>query len=301
MSKLKNKLDTFGAISLISFSVLLGFNHVVIKVVNNGVQPVFFSGLRSLLAIVFVLLWMFWRKKKIKFQKSNFKNGFIIGLAFSLQFFCLFIALDFTSVIRTSILYYSMPIWLSILAHFFLPNEKLTVFKIFGLIIAFCGLVYMFSSFDENLDKSSLIGDFFALGGAFGWALIIFIAKGSNFSKETPEMQLLWMLLISGPILIFLSLFFGPIIRDFESIHIIGILFQSIIVVSGSFIFWLWLLSIYPASSVASFAFLTPLFGIFFGWFLMEEVLNINIFISAILISLGITLINKSNKIHEKI
>ena len=37
----RDRIDAFGAISLIGFSVLLGFNQVVIKVVNEGLQPVF--------------------------------------------------------------------------------------------------------------------------------------------------------------------------------------------------------------------------------------------------------------------
>ncbi len=289
----KKNIDLFGAFSLIGFSALLGLNHVIIKIVNEGLHPIFFCGLRSLIAIFFVLLWMLIRKTPLKMHKSNIKNGILVGLAFSLQFLCLFIALDYTSVIRTSIIYYSMPIWLTIIAHFFIPDDKFTFLKLIGLIISFLGIIFIFSSTEKSNMTVTIIGDFFALGGAVGWALIIFLAKGTNFSKERPEIQLLSMLIVSAPILLIISFFFGPIIRDFQIIHIFGILFQSIIIVAASFIFWLWLLSIYPASSVASFAFLTPLFGIFFGWFLLNESLDLNILISSVMVSLGITLINK--------
>ena len=55
---MRPSIDTFGAVSLVLFSALLGFNQVVIKVVNEGLQPVFFAGLRSLGAVVCVGLWM---------------------------------------------------------------------------------------------------------------------------------------------------------------------------------------------------------------------------------------------------
>jgi len=42
----KDRVDTFGAVSLIAFSALLAFNQVVIAVVNEGLQPVFFAGVR---------------------------------------------------------------------------------------------------------------------------------------------------------------------------------------------------------------------------------------------------------------
>ena len=37
----KDYIDAFGAASLIGFSLLMAFNQVVIKVVNDGLQPVF--------------------------------------------------------------------------------------------------------------------------------------------------------------------------------------------------------------------------------------------------------------------
>jgi len=40
----KEKIDLFGAVALISLSALLGLNHVVIKVVNTGLNPVFLQG-----------------------------------------------------------------------------------------------------------------------------------------------------------------------------------------------------------------------------------------------------------------
>ena len=73
-----------------------------------------------------------------------------------------------------------------------------------------------------------------------------------------------------------------------------GLLFQSVIVVAGGFLFWLWLLSIYPASGVASFSFLTPIFTIFFGWLVLNETLNITFLFAAFLVVLGLVVINKT-------
>ena len=106
-------------------------------------------------------------------------------------------------------------------------------------------------------------------------------------------MQLLWMVMVSAPILTIFSIFIEEPIRDFEIIHIWGVLFQSIIVVAGGFLFWLWLLARYPASGVASFSFLTPIFTIFFGWLILGEVITTNFLIAAFLVISGLILINK--------
>ena len=291
----KNKIDTIGAVALISFSLLLGINHVVIKIVNVGLNPIFFAGIRSFIAFLFIIIWMKFTRKPIVFITKNTNICLIAGLVFALEFLFLFLALDFTSVSRNSIIYYSMPLWLTVLLFFTKNKEKLSYIKLLGLILAFSGVVISFSKNDTGIiiNSSSLFGDFLAFLAALFWALLIIIAKNSNFNKETPEMQLLWMVMVSGPILICFSFFVENPIRDFQIIHIWGLLFQSIVVVAGGFLFWLWLLSKYPASGVASFSFLTPIFTIFFGWLILSEVMTPNFIFAAFLVITGLILINK--------
>ncbi len=291
----KNKIDTFGAIALVSFSLLLGINHVVIKIVNDGLNPIFFAGIRSFIAFLCIIIWMKITKKTIVFNTKNKIICLVAGLVFALEFLFLFLALDFTSVSRNSIIYYSMPLWLTILLFFTKNKENLSFIKLFGLILAFSGVVISVYNNDTGLiiNSSSLFGDFLAFLAALFWALLIIIAKNSNFNKETPEMQLLWMVMVSGPILICFSFFIENPIRDFQIIHFWGLLFQSIVVVAGGFLFWLWLLSKYPASGVASFSFLTPIFTIFFGWLILSEVMTPDFLFAAFLVIIGLILINK--------
>ena len=291
----KNKIDAFGAVALISFSLLLGINHVVIKIVNVGLNPIFFAGIRSFIAFLFIIIWMKFTRKPIVFNNKNTNICLIAGLVFALEFLFLFLALDFTSVSRNSIIYYSMPLWLTVLLFFTKNKEKLSYIKLLGLILAFSGVVISVSKNESGLiiNSSSLFGDFLAFLAALFWALLIIIAKNSNFNKETPEMQLLWMVMVSGPILICFSFFIEDPIRDFQIIHIWGLLFQSIVVVAGGFLFWLWLLSKYPASGVASFSFLTPIFTIFFGWLILSEVMTPDFIFAAFLVITGLILINK--------
>ena len=84
----------------------------------------------------------------------------------------------------------------------------------------------------------------------------------------------------SAPILFLAAPFFGPFIRDLEPIHLWGLAFQIIVVVTLGFAFWLWLLSIYPAASVAAFSFLSPVFGVLFGWALLDEKVGVPIIIA---------------------
>ena len=161
---------------------------MVIKIVNVGLNPIFFAGIRSFIAFLFIIIWMKFTRKPIVFNKKNTKICLIAGLVFALEFLFLFLALDFTSVSRNSIIYYSMPLWLTILLFFTKNKEKLSYIKLLGLILAFSGVVLSVSNFKMIMviiNSSSLIGDFLAFLAALFWALLIIIAKIQVLTKIT--------------------------------------------------------------------------------------------------------------------
>jgi drug/metabolite transporter (DMT)-like permease len=289
----KSQIDTFGAVALILFSGLLGFNQVVIKVVNDGLQPVWFAGVRSLGATFCLALWMWMRGRPVAFPKGTRLVGFIAGLIFASEFLFLFIALDLTTVARTSVIFYSMPVWMALGAHFLLPDARLTPMKTAGLALAFLGVAWAILDRPDTGGEASIIGDLAALGSALGWAAVALMARGTNLRTLDPEMQLFYQVLVSAPVLMLAAPLFGPLIRDLEPIHLWGLAFQIVVVVTAGFSFWLWLLSIYPPASVAAFSFLGPIFGVMFGWLLLGETVGLTIWGALVLVAIGLFLINK--------
>ncbi|ESW60649.1 MAG: multidrug transporter [Rhodobacter sp. CACIA14H1] len=288
----KDRLDAFGATALFGVTLLLAFNQIIVKWVNEGLQPVFFAGARSALAVLFVGLWMAWRGRPPRLSRADLIPGLLIGTVFALEFLCLFMALDLTSVSRAAVLFYSMPLWFALMAHFVLPGEAITPPRAAGLILAFTGTALAILSRGDGAG-GSLAGDLLALGGALGWASTALVARASRLRLAGAEMQLFWMVLVSAPILLILAPLFGPLVRDLQPLHLVGLVFQSTIVIAGGFIGWLWLLSVYPAATVASFSFLTPVLSILLGWALLGESVPPSLIAAAALVGTGILLINR--------
>jgi drug/metabolite transporter (DMT)-like permease len=289
----KDRIDAAGAVGLVGVTLLLAYNQVLIKFLNTGFQPVFLAGLRSLLAVGCIYAWMRFRGYPLRLAKGALPAALLMGTVFAAEFMFLFLALDLTTVVRGSIIFYSMPVWLAVMAHFGLPGERLTRQKALGLAVAFAGTAWAILDRGSAAGHASLAGDLCALGGALGWAGTAYMARGSAMARERPEMQLLWMVLVSGPLLLLISPAFGPLVRELGPLHFAGLLFQVVAVVSFGFIFWLWLLSVYPASTVASFSFLTPVFGLSLGWLLLGEPVGPGILGAAALVAAGIVLINR--------
>lgn len=298
----KDRIDAFGAVALTGFSLMLALNQVVIAVVNEGLQPVFFAGLRSLGALVLILLWFRVRGRALALSVSDLKPGLLIGALFAVEFIFLFIALDLTTVTRISVIFYTMPLWLALMAHFLIPGERITPVKVLGLAAAFLGVTIAILWREPGVDgqEPSLLGDLFALVAAISWAGIALIAR-TGLSHVAPDRQLVWQLAVSAVILLGLAPLFGPLVRDFVPLHIAGLAFQIVVVATFGYAFWLWLLSIYPAPSVAAFSFLTPGFGVALGWALLGERLSPAILVSLVLVCVGLILINRPAQVPQKV
>ena len=292
----KSKIDATGAIILIIFMAVLGLNQVGIKIVNDGMAPIFQAGLRSLAAGVLILIYCLWRGSKINMRKPVLIPGIAIGICFAVEFALLFQAIQYTTVARASVLFYTMPFWVAIGAHFLIPGECLNGTKVFGLILAGIGTAVALLGGQGNSGDASLLGDIIALVAATMWAAIALITRTTQFSSIKPEAQLFYQLAISAIILLPLSML-GKTFTEPTTLHFMIFTLQVIFVVCIGFVTWFWVLSVYPASDMASFSFLAPLFGVLFGWFILGEELTWNILVALVLVGIGIVMVNSRKKL----
>ena len=203
----------------------------------------------------------------------------------------LFSALDLTTVSRASVIFYSMPVWLALAAHFTMPEDRMNGFKLLGLILAMSGVAL--ALLDRSDASANLLGDFMALGAALCWAGIALCVKVTPLNKVPPAQQLMFQVVVSTPVLLIAAVVSADLLRDPQPIHYVGLLFQIIAVASLGFLFWFWLLTIYPASSVASFSFLSPVFAVLLGWLLLNETVGLRVWVALLLVASGIYMINR--------
>ncbi|MCI2398764.1 DMT family transporter [Aliiroseovarius subalbicans] len=289
----KLNMEARGAGALIAIFLILAVNQVVIKVTNDGLQPVFGAALRSLGAVMVIGLWMRFRGVRLDFTPGTIGAGVLAGLIFAAEFICLFVALDLTTVTRVSVIFYSMPVWMALTAHFVLPGERLTPVKSVGLALAFAGVTWAIVDRSGLGGEASLAGDLAALAAALGWMGVSLSARVTRLRELGPEMQMWWQVAVSAPVMLIAALFFGPFVRDFQPAHIAGLAFQIVFVATGAFMAWFWLLKRYKASSVASFAFLSPIFGVAMGWAWLGETVTPSLIGALVLVAVGIVLINR--------
>jgi drug/metabolite transporter (DMT)-like permease len=289
----KDHIDPLGAASLILFSFLVGLNQALVKLVNVGFSPVFQAGLRSACAFFVVLIAAILMRRRLSIVDGSLKAGIVSGLLFSIEFWLLFTALEYTTVSRVSMLFYSQPFWVALAAHFLIPGEQLNRNRILGLLLAIAGVIVLLAKPGDHLGPDALIGDLMCIAASIAWAGIALMPRMTALGKSSPEMMLLYQLFVSAIILTAIAPFFGDMVRELSPV-IIGIFsFQVVIIVAFGFLLWFWALSTYPTSDMSSFGLLAPAFGVFFGWLIFSEEITLVFIIALVLISSGIVLINR--------
>lgn len=288
----KDGVDGLGVGVLILFSLLMGVNQPLIKIVNDAFHPAFQAGLRSLCATPLILAYAVWAQRMRALDRKEAMAGLVVGLLFSAEFMLLFNALEFTAVARSSVLFYTMPIWVAAAAHFLIPGERLTRLRGLGLVLAITGVALAFADRGGTAGPNQLLGDLMCLMAAMFWAGIALVTRTTALARRTPEMQLLYQLVVSSVVLLGLAPLFGEVLRA-PTPELIGIFaFQVIVVVGFGFLSWFWALGRYPASGVASFSFLAPVFGVLASWAILGETISLGVIGALGLVGFGIFLVN---------
>ncbi len=292
MSQKIRQLDALGAGILIGISALLGLNQVLVKLVNVGMAPVFQVGMRSACAFLPVLAWSLLRKKRLSITDGTFSLGLLNGVFFSLEFCLLFSALEYTSVARVSLFFYTMPFWVALGAHFLIPGDSINRYQLSGLTLAGLGVYLVFSDVDSQPSQKAWIGDCLSIAAAICWAAIALLTRTTRLSTCTPEMNLLYQLGFSSLVLIPIAVLSGDTFREMDFTITVLFASQVIFITCFAFLTWFWALSVYPINSVASFGLLTPISGVFFGWLILDDIITYLLLVALVLIAGGLVLVN---------
>ena len=289
----KDHIDGLGASLLIGFSAILGLNQALVKLVNVGMSPMFQSGLRSACAFVVVLLWTLILRKPLDFSGGSVKWGLLLGILFALEFALLFMALDYTTVSRVSLFFYSMPLFTAIGAHFLIPEERFHPGKLIGLFIAFTGLSIGLTDSSSQPSATSWVGDVLAIAGAICWSAIALGMRTTVLIQRPAEQVMLFQLGVSAVLLLAAAPVFGATIRDMTMTIVWIFAFQVIAVASIGYLLWARILAIYPVGNMASFSLLAPLFGVLSGWLIFDDPLTPRFAIALTLVAVGLIAINR--------
>lgn len=300
----KPGLDAAAAAILVGCCVIWGAGLVMVKIANGGISPVLNSGLRSVAAGIVLFAWTRLRGITLFSRDGTLVAGIVCGVVFALEFLTLYEGVARTQASRAIIFLNCAPFVAAIGEHFLVPGHKLTKLRIAGLVAAFAGLGVALS--ERLLDGSgaagaTLAGDILCLMAGIFWGLTTVIVKTTPLRSAPAEKTMLYQLGVSAVVLVPASYLMGEAgVTSADPKVWLAFAYTVLLVVVLGYTTWFWLMRRYSAASLHAFTFLTPIFGVIAGHFILGERFGWPVVAGLALVALGIWMVNMPGRAQPK-
>ncbi|TAN77803.1 MAG: DMT family transporter [Magnetospirillum sp.] len=287
-------LDALAMSLMVGLCALWGLNQVAAKVANAGVSPVLQAGLRSAGAVPLLWAWSSWRGIRLFDRDGSLPAGLAAGLMFAAEFALIFWGLEYTPASRAVVFLYTAPFVVALGMHLLVPSERLNRRQVAGLACAFTGIV---AAFGETLSLPTgrqVLGDAMLLASAVLWGATTVLVRVSRLATVSANKTLFYQLAVSAVALPLASVALGEKgFTDPTTLTWVSLIWQIAGVAFASYLAWFWLITRYPATKLSAFSFLTPLFGMLFGAWLLGEHITPFLAAAMTLVAAGIWLVNR--------
>jgi drug/metabolite transporter (DMT)-like permease len=286
-------LNPFAISIMLLLCASWGINNVMVKLALTDVPPLMQATVRSVGGFAVIVIAALIRGIPIFARDGTLRAGLLMGAVFAVEFVLIFFGLMLTTASRSVIFLYTAPFFIAF-GSISLLGERLYAAQWTGLVLAFVGIIVAIGAPQPNVDASVLMGDGLLILGASLWAVTTLLFKLSNLSKAVPEKTVLYQTGISAPVLALASWIAGERMTAMPSpVALASLTYQAIWVVGITFMLWYALMKTYSASKLSSFTFITPLFGVAAGHFVLGEPVSAAFGVAVAFVIAGLFLVNK--------
>ena len=287
---LNHPITTKAALAAFLLSALWGGNTPSIKVALEGLPPLALAGVRFILGALTVLVWVLYERVPLKPQRGECRLLLFLTVLFVLQIYFLHLGTRFTLAAHSGVFVCTAPFFIAILAHYFLPDDRLSIPKIAGMLCSFAGIVMIFAEGFLTSATDYLLGDAIVLASGFLLGARQIYTKRLTQTMH-PARLLFWQAAFSIPIFFILSAVFERnetfyVDRDVA----LAVAYQGVVIAGFCFIFWTVLLRRYNASKLGVFAFVSPITGVAISYWILSEPITSALIGGVLLVGLGIAI-----------
>jgi drug/metabolite transporter (DMT)-like permease len=270
-----------------------GSTWLFIKLGLEDLPPLTFAGIRFLIASAILFAIVAVRRVPIPRRRSDWLLLAITGvLAFTLNYGLLFWGEQYISSGLAALLQATIPAFGLVIAHFYLPGERMTPAKVFGVIMGVAGVGVIFS----NQLSASGSG---ALAGSAALVLSSVCAAYSNVLVKARGQHLDPAILAAGQMLCgFLPLFLVGLPREgnpfnfrWTPMALVSLLYLAIVGSVAAFLLYYWLVRNMDVTKTMLIALVTPVVAVTLGMLVLSEKLDWRTVAGGAMIMSGIGLI----------
>jgi drug/metabolite transporter (DMT)-like permease len=267
-----------------------GSTWLFIKLGLTDLPPLTFAGIRFVIscAILFPLVWV----RRLPFPKTR-ANWFLLAgtgvMSFSVNYGLVFWAEQYITSGLAALLQAMLPAFGLILAHIYVPAERITGVKIAGVVLGVFGVGVVFSN-------QLAISGRQALAGCVGMVLSAFFAAYSNVLVKTHGKNLTPAVIAAYqmffgliPLLLYGFTFEGnPLNFRWSTIAVFSLLYLAIVGSVVAFLLYYWLIQHMDVTKTMLISLVTPVVAVILGMIVLDEQLSWRTLVGGAMIIAGI-------------
>ncbi len=252
--------------ALVLLALIWGYAWVAMKVALGYTEPFTFAAMRAVLSAVFLMLVLVVLRRPLKPRALGLTA--LLGLLQTAGFAGLVMwALHSGGAGRTSVLTYTMPFWLLLMAWAAL-GERLRGLQWVAVALALGGLVFILSPWRLHGFASSML----ALGGGLCWALSAVVAKLIH-KRHTVDLLSLtaWQMMLGAVPLVIIALLTATKAPVWTGSFIWALAYNVVLANGLAWVLWLFVLKALPAGTTGVSSLANPVLGVIFAWIQLGE------------------------------
>ena len=277
--------------------VLWGFTWMYLKI-SLAEMPLY-TGLSIRFSIAGIIFWIMYFIKGHKVNlTTDLKNVYLLFtfFNFSLCYYLTYWGAKYVYSNLGAIIWSLLPICVAMMAHFYLPDDRLNKKKAFGMLIGLIGTILLFYERD-------MLGEGQATFGIIAILLSVVLAAWPNVylkmqksSINSYHLNAVGMTLSGVLFLICALIFENNAFIPIDNKNLFAIFFLTI---PGTVMTWgiyIWLFNHLPVTQISYTAFYPPIIATVVGWFFLGEALPALAIIGSVLIIAGGYLVSSPSK-----
>ena len=295
----RRPIDATGVALAMTLSFVWGGTALAIRYAADTLPPVFIAGVRFGLGLVFMVPWCLLTRQRIRLEPGQWRWPLAMGFLLFIQISLFNWGIALSNASHGALLINTFVFWVAIFEHFATGNDRLTVQKSLGLLLAGVGVALVLV-FDKGVgfSRTMLRGDLVLVASAvfLGGKMVLM----QRATESVPSARLVLWHNLFGTVFFFsfAGLFERHLVApaDFTPEVVWSLAYMGFAVAGFCYAIQTMLLTRHPANSIAVYMFLSPVFGVLMAWLIRGEQLSGWFFAAAGLVALGIALVTIQRK-----
>ncbi len=294
------KKTNYGLLAYILVCIIWGSTYLAIRIGVQSFPPFLFAGIRFLISGTILLAFAYLKKMEFPKEKRDYWKISVVGLFLLAIGNSLVVLAEMRINSSTAALLIAIiPIIIAIMERFVPGGSRISGSGWIGMLIGFAGVGILSFSNGGEFD-TDIVGIVLIIIASFSWAM------GSIYSKRTVftgsmVTQIGVQMVSAGLVQTLVGILLGESSKMNYNPQGIGALIYLIMVGSlVGYTSYIYLISVWPVSKAGTYAYVNPVVAMFLGWLFLREPVTVKMIISAVLILMGVVIVQRS-KVIEKV